>query len=155
MNVLQKFQQLFAKVPKEKRIAFIDGDQSLYHVLSSYHKHIKDTPTETHFIKCGAYDSKPRRLKKYPEINEVYLSGFTAGKEITDKYIAAFINKAINDGFNHITVISSDYDFIDIFKMAVILDEKNINITFRMIMPVAKGRAKQLPAKIANIEIIR
>jgi hypothetical protein len=147
--------KLFNWFKKDRRIAFIDGDQPLNQVINSYNKHVKGTKTETHFIKAGGFDSKPKLLKKYPEINEVYLNGFTHGKEITDKYIATFINKAINDGFNHLTVISSDYDFIDIFKMAVILDEKNLNLTFRMIMPAAKGRARHLPHKLANIEIIR
>jgi predicted RNA-binding protein with PIN domain len=141
--------------PKEKRIAFIDGDQVLDQLLNAYSKHVAETNTETHFIKLGAFDNTPKKLKKFPEINEVYLTGFTKKKEVTDKYIAAFINKAINEGYNHITVISSDYDFIDIFKMAVILDDKASKLVFRMIMPKMLGRASHLPSKIANIEIIK
>ena len=141
--------------PKQKRIAFIDGDQDLSKLLDTYSKHIAGTNTETHFIKAGAYDCKPRKLNRYPEINTVYLSGFTNGKEITDKYIATFITKAINDGYNHITVISSDYDFIDIFKMAVILDDKASELVFRMVMPMMRGKVATMPRQIANIEIIK
>jgi len=151
--MLKLFRKIWPK--KEKRIAFIDGDQDLQQLMNAYNKHIVGTDTQTHFIRAGAYVKEPKLLKNLPEINKIYLQGFRRGKEITDKYIGAFIQKAISDGYNHITVISSDYDFIDIFKMAIILDKRSEELTFRMIVPNAIGRLADLPTQVANIEIVK
>ena len=142
---------------KEKRIAFIDGDQAISAYLSAYEKHIANTNTETHLIRIKKLeDAEPKRLRKIDEkINKIYLEGFTARKEVVDKFIVAYIQKSIASGYNHITVVSSDYDFIDIFKMATMLDEKSSNITFRLIIPYAQGRLLELPEKMLNIEIIK
>ena len=76
----------------------------------------------------------------------------STGKEITDKFIAAYIQKAIADKFNSITVVSSDYDFIDIFKMAAQISDTS-KLKFRMIVPHAVGRLRD--TKIAGVEIIK
>ncbi len=101
-------------------------------------------------------DAKPPRcLKDTPDINKIYLRGYTTGKEVADKFIGAYIQKSIHDGYNDITVVSSDYDFIDIFKMAMLLNPSAKNLTFRIIVPNAQGRIADMPDRVANIEVVR
>jgi hypothetical protein len=144
---------------RERKIAFIDGDQSLPDVLRAYQKHVANTNTETHLVRLMTQNSgrnvEPVILRTLENVNKIYLQGFTTGKEVTDKFIGAYIQKAINDGYTHITVVSSDYDFIDIFKMAAIVDKDASKLTFRMVIPNAKGRVRELPDQLLNIEIIK
>jgi hypothetical protein len=101
-------------------------------------------------------DTEPRILRGVVGINKIYLGGFSTGKEVTDKFIGAYIQKAISDGYTHISVISSDYDFIDIFKLAIVLDDRAKNLTFRMIVPTkASKRLNEMPDRLLNIEIVR
>lgn len=150
--------KFFAKEPVKviKKMAIMDGDQDLPKLMRAYHSYIANTGTETHFVKCHTVGHlPPKAVRDHDEINQIYLSGFTGKKEVTDKYIGAMIQQAITDGYNHITVISADYDFIDIFKMAVMINPAAAEITFRMIAPGAQGRVAQLPDHIANIEIVK
>lgn len=145
---------------RERRIAFIDGDQSLPDVLRAHQKHIVGTDTETHLVRLLSpqkdRDTEPRILRGVVGINKIYLGGFSTGKEVTDKFIGAYIQKAISDGYTHISVISSDYDFIDIFKLAIVLDDRAKNLTFRMIVPTkASKRLNEMPDRLLNIEIVR
>lgn len=142
---------------KEKRIAFIDGDQSIHGYLKAYDDHIAGTDTETHLIRMKkAQDNEPKRLRKIDEkINKIYLDGFTSKKEVVDKFIGAYIQKAIADGYNDITVVSSDYDFVDIFKMAMIMDKKTAKVNFRLIVPNPQGKMNDLSEKNLNIEIVK
>lgn len=144
---------------RERKIAFIDGDQSLPDVLRAYQKHVANTNTETHLVRLMTRNSnrniEPIILRKLENVNKIYLEGFSTGKEVTDKFIGAYIQKAINDGYTHITVVSSDYDFIDIFKMAAIVDKDASKLTFRMVIPNAQGRVRELPDQMLNIEIIK
>ena len=152
--MLKRFLKLFQK--SQKRIVFIDGDQGIPNLISAYQKYVKGTGTETHLIRqIQGGVNPPRALRNMTELNPVYLHGYTSGKEIVDKFIGASIQKAISDGYIHITVISSDYDFIDIFKMAVMVDPSATNVSFRMIIPNPTGRLVDLGDKIANIEIIK
>lgn len=150
--------KLFKQAPVETRIAFIDGDQPLPEVLRAYHQYVKGTNTETHLVRAMPDNcNPPKALRKadLSQINKIYLTGYTTKKEVTDKYIAALIQKAITDHFTHITVISSDYDFIDIFKMAVSINPTATNVTFRMIVPHAQGRLVREECTVANIEVVR
>jgi hypothetical protein len=143
---------------RERKIAFIDGDQRLPGLIKAYQEHVVGTNTETHLIRLMSKsdrNNEPHILRNIEGINKIYLEGFTTGKEVTDKFIGAYIQKAISDGYTHITVISGDYDFIDIFKMAAIVDKKASKLTFRMIVPNAQGRVKDLPDQLLNIEIIK
>lgn len=145
---------------RERKIAFIDGDQHLPELLKAYQDHVAGTNTETHLIRLMSKsksnrDNEPHVLRKIKGINKIYLDGFSTGKEVTDKFIGAYIQKAIADGYTHITVVSGDYDFIDIFKMAAIVDKKASKLTFRMVIPNAKGRLKDLPEQLLNIEIVK
>ena len=139
--------------PKFKKIAFIDGDQGQKALIAAYTDHVDKDDTVTHYVSASSISSKV--AKYHPEIIRTQLQGFSTGKEIVDKYIGAAIQKAIGEGFNHITVISSDYDFIDIFKLITILDETASNLTFRMIVPRLTSKTAPLPAKLANIEVIK
>lgn len=142
--------------PVAKKIAFIDGDQELRGLLNAYHKYIAGTDTETHLIRLKSDKAaEPKVLRHVENINKIYLSGFTQGKEVVDKFITGFIQKAVSDGYTHITIVSSDYDFIDIFKMAVRIDPRASEVTFRMIVPFAQGRMIDTPAQISNIEILK
>jgi hypothetical protein len=140
--------------PKAKSIAFLDGDNPLPGIIAAYDKYLKGT--ETHMVRARETGSgEPRILRGEHGFNKIYLTGYTAGKEITDKFIGAYIQKAVSDGYTEITVVSSDYDFIDTFKMAVVLDPAAANVTFRMIIPAtAQGRLNNLPDKVCNISII-
>lgn len=147
---------MFKWFKRERKIAFIDGDQHLPGILKAYQQHVVGTNTETHLIRLKSLKAgEPHVLRNVKGINKIYLDGFTTGKEVTDKFIGAYIQKAISDGYTHITVISSDYDFIDIFKMAAIVDKKASKLTFRMVIPNAQGRLKDLPDQLLNIEIIK
>ena len=143
-------------IPAVKKIAFIDGDQPLTEVLKAYHKHVANTGTETHLIRATtAGHGEPRQLRSENDFNKIYLEGMSGKKEVTDKFIAGFIQKAVSDGYTHITVISSDYDFIDIFKMAVMIDPHASEVTFRIIVPHGQGRLKNLPNQIANVQVVK
>lgn len=149
-KMISRLKSLFVR---NKKIAFIDGDQDLFKALVAYQKYIANTGTETHLVRLG--EGEPKILRKHSDINKIFLSGLTARKEVTDKFIGAYIQKAVSDGYSEITVISNDYDFIDIFKMAIQIDSTASKVTFRMIMPNARGRAAELPSKLLNIEVVR
>jgi hypothetical protein len=152
--MLKRFLKLFRK--PQKQIVFIDGDQGIPGIIAAYHKYVKGTGIETHMVRqIPSGQNPPKIFQDLGEMNKVFLNGYTQGKEITDKFIGASIQKAVTDGYTHITVISSDYDFIDIFKMAVMIDPNAQNVTFRMIIPNPSGRLKDLGDRIANIEIIK
>lgn len=145
---------------RERRIAFIDGDQSLPDVLRAHQKYVVGTNTETHLVRLITAqpdrNSEPRILRDVVGINKIYLDGFSTGKEVTDKFIGAYIQKAISDGYTHISVISSDYDFIDIFKLAIVLDDRASHLTFRMIVPTKSSkRLNDMPDRLLNIEIVK
>src|ERR1035437_7685511 len=136
---------IFSKWFKPKavrKIAFLDGDQPLNGIINSYQKYL--VGTETHLIRAfteNAHTKEPKVLRMLDKkINKIYLGGYTRGKEIVDKFIGAYIQKAVQDGYKHITVVSSDYDFIDIFKMALVLNPKVTDVTFRIIVPNGRGR---------------
>jgi len=145
------------QLPEVKKIAFIDGDQPLPEVLAAYEQYVANTSTETHLVRAFSGGKPPRILTKdeHKEINKVYLRGYATGKEVTDKYIAAMIQKAVADGYNHITVISSDYDFLDIFKMAVQISPSLKTATMRLIVPRAAGKMARVGARVANIDVIK
>ena len=148
MNFLSK---LFRK---DKKIAFLDGDQALGGILAIHKKYL--IGTETHLIRLLSGDARPPRcLDGTDDINKIYLRGYATEKEVADKFIGAYIQKSIHDGYTDITVVSSDYDFIDIFKMAMLLNPKAKNLNFRIIVPNAQGKLKEAPERIANIEIVR
>jgi hypothetical protein len=144
---------LLKLLKRKKKIAFIDGDQDLDPLLNAYETYLAGTNTETHFVRLRSTNNEPKKLRNVA-FNRIYIDG-TAGKECVDKFIAAYIQKAVSERYDEITVVSSDYDFIDIFKMAVVVDPTASEITFRIIIPVARGRIKELPAKVANITVVK
>lgn len=154
--MLSKLISLFtrAHVEQPKKIAFLDGDQPLPGILTAYDKYLKGI--ETHLVKVHtAGHGVPKILKNRSDINQIYLEGYTAGKEVVDKFIGAYIQKAVDSGYAEITVVSSDYDFIDAFKMAIVLNPSATTITFRMIVPFARGRLAETPDTMLNIEIVK
>lgn len=151
---------MFAKLTRffnrKRKIAFIDGDQPIPTMLNAYNKYLKNTGTETHFVRLkNEVHGEPKALRKINDFNKIYLSGMTTKKEVVDKFIGAYIQRAVSEGYKEITVISSDYDFIDIFKMAVQIDPRASNVSFRMIVPFAQGKLMEVPEQIMNIEIIK
>ena len=141
-----------------KRIAFMDGDQPMAGLVSAYNQYIANTNTETHIVRLSNGGATPKNLKNFTgdgHVNKVFLDGFKTGKEVVDKFIGAYIQRAISEGYTHISVISSDYDFIDIFKMAVKIDENAKNVSFHMIVPNPMGSIRSAPNKIANITITK
>lgn len=141
---------------KPKRIAFLDGDQNIPEMIKLHAKYLKGT--ETYMVRLKNDKAKePKVLRNVTGFDRIYIEG-RAGKEAVDKFIAGYIQKAVHDGYSEITVVSSDYDFIDIFKMAVMINDKAAKVSFRMIVPI-DGRdnelMKNVPARIANIEVIK
>ena len=141
------------KAVSKPKLVLLDGDQPLLEILKSYTRYIEPHDNqETYFIQLADVSSKgPKVLKYYPKITRILLSGFSSGKEIVDKYIFGYIQTAISNGYTDITVISSDYDFIDIFRMSNRLNVKVISFT--LIIPRRAGRLKSLKS-IDNITII-
>lgn len=138
----------------EKSIVFIDGDQGIPDILNAYDTHVKGRFDECHIVRACTADSMPNKFKKLSKdgVNLISLAGMTNGKEVTDKFIAAYIQKAISEKFNSITVVSSDYDFIDIFKMSAKLSDTT-KLKLRLIAPHAIG--KLCNAKVTGVEIIK
>ncbi len=146
---------LFKYTKKTKpKLVLLDGDQPLLEILSAYTKHISQLSNcETYFIQLADISSKgPKVLKYYPDINKIILRHFSPGKEIVDKFIFGYIQTAISNGYSDITIISSDYDFIDIFKMSNLLNH-NKTIKFSLIIPRPIGKLKNLKS-VGNITII-
>lgn len=137
----------------DRKIAFLDGDQPLPGIIAAYDTYLKGI--ETHLVRAKTPNSGEPHILRNVKFNKIYLEGYTTRKEITDKFIGAYIQKALSDGYTHITVVSSDYDFIDTFKMAVMLNPSATNVAFRMIVPNAKGRLAQLGEQVMNIEIVK
>lgn len=138
-----------------KKIAFLDGDQPLTRTIATYHKYL--VGTETHLIRFMPVGMQPPQVLRDPKldaINKIYLEGYSAGKEVVDKFIGSYIQKSIDEGYKHITVVSSDYDFIDIFKMAMMLNPAAGDVTFRMLVPNAQGRMVGATSAL-NIEIVK
>ncbi len=152
--MLKLLKNLFPR--KVKRIAFLDGDQPIPGLLKAYDQHIKGTNTETHLVRwMQANHNEPSSLKAIdPNINKVYLRDFRAGKEVSDKFIGQWMQKAVLEGYTHITVVSSDYDFVDIFKMiAKLSDVKDIN--FRLIVSMNQDQIPKWENKVANMQIVK
>lgn len=159
--MLTKILSLFSfpkkPVPKPiKKIAFLDGDQNVIALKKAYDKYLVGTNTEVNFVRMGKNASNiPRKFRNLPGINNIVVEG-TAGKEVVDKFIAGYIHRAICEQYTEITVVSSDYDFVDIFKMATQINNVAQNVTFRIIAPNPRGRLNvQGSDKIANIQIIK
>lgn len=148
------FSKWFPK--KAKRIAFLDGDNPLPQILACHAKYL--IGIETHLVRAmGSEHKEPKILKNTQNINKIYLRGMALGKEVTDKFIGAYIQKAIQDGYTEITVVSQDYDFIDIFKMAVLLNPEAAELSFRIIVPILQKGSKltDMPGHLANISVVR
>ena len=149
--MLNKLVSLFKR---PRKIAFLDGDQPLPGILEAHKKHLLGI--ETHLVRLrGENTNEPHILRKVTGINKIYLTGYTTGKEVTDKFIGAYIQKSLQDGFTEITVVSSDYDFIDVFKMAVQLNPAATKVKFRLIVPNMQGKLNDLPETMLNIEIVK
>lgn len=135
-----------------KSIAFIDADQGVGDTIHAYEKYIKGKTSEVHLIRACTEEFMPKKLKNLKDVNVIALPGMSPKKEVTDKFIAAFIQKAIADRYNDITVVSSDYDFIDIFKMAAKLSDTS-KIKFNLIAMRATGKLAE--AQVAGVNIIK
>lgn len=148
--MLKSFFKLFKK---QKSIAFLDGDQPLVRVVHAYNKHLKNV--ETHLVAAFAPNTnEPHILRDITTVNKIYLRGYRARKETTDKFIGARIQKAVSEGYTDITVVSADYDFIDIFKMVSIINNTK-NLTFKLIVCMHEDRIeKYQETATTNIQII-
>ena len=136
-----------------KKIAFLDGDQSLPLLIDVHSKHLKGV--ETHLVRSRQADQgEPRPLRKLnPEINKIYLSGYSPGKEVSDKFITGYIQKAISESYQEIIVVSSDFDFIDIFKMTLQLNPDKSGIKMKLIVPQGRGKILDYVPESSSIEI--
>jgi hypothetical protein len=156
-NLINWIRSLFGE-PQVRKIAFIDGDQPLPGLLECYEKCVLGTKTDTFFIRVAAEGANPPKImKKFKDVTSVMLVGYTTGKEVVDKYIGASIQKAIADGYTEITVISGDYDFIDIFKMAMKIDDRANTVKFNMIIPRNSTEKKNvtIPRQNLNISVFK
>ena len=140
-----------------KKIVFVDGDQYVRGVSTIYKRYLKSMRADLYFIKYNKASANPsaETMKIITNIGFIVISiNGTSGKELVDKAIGIYIQKAILEGYNDITVVSDDYDFIDIFGLLIQANDYD-NITYRLITPSPKGRLMATPDKINNIEIIK
>lgn len=133
-------------------LILMDGDQSIPDLFRSYRKYIKNLDNyETRFIRYGG--SFPKILKTFPEIQCTYLQYLSHSKEVVDKFIFGLIQTEISNGYTNIAIISSDYDFIDIFKMSNIINAHK-NIKFTLVVPKPRGRLSEINSN-ENIEVVK
>lgn len=128
-------------------VVFIDGDQSPVESLRSYsvhtaNKNLADARVEF-VLALKGITRPPKKIRRHKAITVTALRDFKAGKEAVDKYIAIAAQKAIDEGYTKISVISSDYDFIDIFRMLQ-LANKDCLVEFTLIAPDPKGRLENM-----------
>lgn len=152
-SLLGKFNIFKNESEEIKRIAFIDGDQGVTKMIDIYDEYLKPDNVETHFIRLAGKNARPPKALKDTDFNKIYLTGYENGKEVVDKFIAGYIQKSVDEGYKEITVVSGDYDFIDIFKMAMMLNENATNVKFRMI--ISSNNKKFKNAKTMDIELIK
>lgn len=152
---LTKWFSKFKPIQLPKHIAYMDGDQSIADIKRAYHTHLHGV--ETHLVRTvNGKDFKPPRQLEYEKgFNKIYLRGYRAGKEVTDKFIGAMIQKAVSEGYREITVVSGDYDFVDIFKMALALNPDAIGLTFRMIVLGVHTNSKDYSNVHPAIQIVK
>lgn len=133
-------------------LVIIDGDQPLSQMIDATTQYVNPLShkCDIELIRMQNFKEKiPRILKRFP-YKVVLLKGFSPGKEVTDKFIAMRCQQALREGYSKITVISNDYDFIDIFKMLNVLN--NTNVKFTLVAPKASGRLSKTNNK-QNISI--
>lgn len=155
MFIVNKLLSVFKK--PEKSIAFLDCDQPIPPVLLAKDKYLQNY-SQVFSIRHSTAATAPKSLRDRPDINQIYLEGFRRKAETTDKFIAMLIQNAVRDGYSTITVVSADYDFIDIFKMCITINDlPNASLKFKLIVPYIHNRleeSKWLESK-SNIEIIK
>lgn len=121
-------------------LILVDGDQPLKQIVSTTKRYISalSHKYDVELIRMqNTINNAPGLLKRWP-YKVVSLKGFSAGKEITDKYIAMRAQQALREGYSKITVVSNDYDFFDIFKMLNLLNRTNA--IFTLVALNAKGK---------------
>lgn len=138
---------------KPKRIAFIDGDQDLRKCIKIHREMLSGI--ETHLVRIQNDEhNKPKVLRNVTNINVTNLIGFKTKKEVTDKYIGAYIQKVLSDGYKEIIVVSNDFDFVDIFKMIIQLNPNLSGVSFRIITYNAQGSLDNAESEIINTNSI-
>lgn len=133
-------------------LIIMDGDQHIPDLFRSYRKYVANLDNyETRFVRYGG--SFPRILKNFPEIQCTYLLHLSHSKEVVDKFIFGLIQTEISKGYTNFAVVSSDYDFIDIFKMSNIINEHK-NIKFTLVVPKPRGRLATINSS-ENIDVVK
>ena len=114
-------------IQKTKEIVFIDGDQHQAGCMRTFHHLYGDKETvlvrQVAVSPSGEYNIPVVYKNKSSSFRFVFLSEYRSGKETCDKYVAAAIQKAVAEGYRKITVVSNDYDFVEIFRMIAELNE--------------------------------
>ena len=153
MNILGFVKNLLCA---KKSAAFIDGDQDLQAAIAAHNTHIKGKYDEIYFVRLAPAPgcNPPKLLKKLEGAEKIFVEG-SSGKEVVDKFIAGYIHRAVSEGFTEIAVLSNDFDFIDIFKMAAQINPRCEKVTFRLIAPKACGRLKDFESSVTNIEVVK
>lgn len=122
------------KTPLE--LIFIDGDQDANRQIATFNKISNDRKGFWIHVQREI----PRKLSKIPNIEAISVRDMAAkGKETTDKYIAIAIQKGVSEGIKKFTVISRDYDFVDIFKM-IVMSNPEVELDFTLVAAKAQGR---------------
>ena len=133
VNLFKKPEPII-NIPKE--LIFIDGDQDANRQIATFKKISNDRKG----IWIHVQRETPRKLTKVPNIEVVSVREMSAkGKETTDKYIGIAIQKAVSEGVRKFTVISRDYDFVDIFKM-IVMSNPEVELDFTLVAAKAQGR---------------
>jgi hypothetical protein len=131
-NLFQKPSISFSQ--SQRTITFIDGDQILGpQFLFEQHPELV-FPEKPRLIYQQRNSNMPRLLKRYlNQVELIPIPNLSCKKELVDKYISIELGMAMqNPKALRIIVVSNDYDFIDIFKLAMLASGKS-NVHFTLL----------------------
>ena len=128
----------------KKPLVLIDGDSL---ATSPFIVDLLKPTMETYWFQAVKNNmAMPKFVKNAEFIYTVALAGCRTGKEAVDKYIGMVLTKAIIDGYTEIYIVSQDYDFIEIARMAAHIVEPKTKVSIKVVCP-----AKQAVPKDVNI----
>ena len=142
MNLLKKFKSLLDRRGPDS-VLFVDGDMPMGEALD-----ILRVVGDDYDLIClyRINVSNPKRLYAYMENMptqkiEIYsIDVYSKGKETTDKYIMASIQKYISNGLRDIGLVTGDFDFLD---MRSAFEMINPGIEFHYEVYMSFGKRKQ------------
>jgi hypothetical protein len=124
---------------KRKSVLFVDGDMSLVQMDKILHE-IEHNFDEICLVRLNQKDfNEPKIIRRIvwefsDKINYFLVHEWRKGKESTDKFIIAAIQKAVMMNACHIAVLTSDFDFVDVYDIISQINPES-EIKFEVFMP--------------------